>query len=1616
VAVEKIRKIKKLSLKVALHAEQFYHGADKDLFVRFIELYFNQASFFDLRSRAVADIYGVVHTHWEFFYKRGPEELKISLFNPTVDEYAWHSEHSCMQFVFEDMPFLVDSIRMEIDRMGLSTHLIIHTGGIWVKRNKFGVVEDIAPHSSKNEGFVLEAPIYFEIDQQSNKSLIEELERNLVRVISDVKIVVDDWQPMILSMQQRIAKILQQDNFLNRHQVNESLDYMEWLLNDNFTFLGKRDYVVVGEAKKLALQLVPGSGLGVLRDESGSKKMRYFSALPSQAREEILSKKSMLVISQTNTESTVHRRGLTIYFGIKEFDAKGKLIGERRFIGLYTSKAYGTNPSQIPFLRGKVVNILKKSGFPQRSHARKDLMHILTTLPRDDFFQATSDELLNLSLGILHMQDRRQVRLFVRKDAFARFMSCLVYFPRDLFNTDLISKMQHILMRSFAGTKASFTTHLTDSVLAHVHYIIRVDPNNPLEYELKTTENLIKLAAESWRDGLKLALLAKLGENQANELYVKYTQSFPPGYKDVTAPAVAAQDILHMEILGDDTPLAMNIFTSPYESFNEIRFKLFHYDDPVILSHALPILENMGLKVISEQSFALSLADGRDIWVSDFSMQYESKSDLNIGNYSDIFKQAFYQVWSGLAVNDSLNKLVLKASLSWREVMLLRACSKYLQQAEFKFSQQYITESLVSNSNLSKLLVDLFSARFTPTNAEVDRKKQFSVISRKINKALKEIRSLDEDTIIRYFVALISSLLRTNYFQLDDEGCFKPYLSLKLCAKDLPNMPRPVPMYEIYVYSPRFEGLHLRMDAVARGGLRWSDRKEDYRTEVLGLMKAQQVKNAIIVPAGAKGGFILKTLPDDASRDVAFEEAIFCYKQFIAGLLDCVDNRVDGNVICHANTICYDEDDSYLVVAADKGTATFSDIANSVSASRQYWLDDAFASGGSTGYDHKKIGITAKGAWVSAQHLFKELGQNLDQDTVSVIGIGDMSGDVFGNGMLISNKIKLVAAFNHKHIFIDPSPTEKSSFAERIRLFNLPRSSWSDYTPSLISPGGGVFDRSAKLIHLTPEIKALLDVSVDEMIPNDLIKAILSAPVDMLWNGGIGTFVRSMDELDMDVGDRNNDAIRITANKLRVRVVCEGGNLGLTQKSRIDFSLKGGKINTDFIDNSAGVDCSDHEVNIKILLNSIMAEKNLSLKKRNKLLLSMSEDVERLVLANNYDQNFLISKEQYCANINLELWSYFIDDCVDKGLLDRELEFLPSQSELHERKSFNVSLTRPEVAVLVSYSKIILSRQLSSSGLLSQSYYQAQAKKEFPQVLNRRYPHAIDSHSLNKEIIITHLSNQIVSDMGVTFVYQMQHETGRDVADIVYAYSVALELFDFAKSMNDVYACGFLVDANIQYEMSYDLCCIVRRATRWLLCAHVDFSDLFGVINLYKRKVALLFKRLPSYLCGVAKDVYIERFSYYQQQGVGDVLAKKVAISNSIYHALNIVTLELDLQQDISTVAKTYFRLADNFDLMKFRGMINSYIPENEWIMLSKSLVKIDLDWSQRVLTKSVLKTQVSQKSINNKVLTWSNKRGELFMRFSLIMKDLRSSAQIDFAVISVGIRELLSITKSLED
>ncbi len=1613
--MKKIRKINKLIAKLSVHAEQYYSGVDKGLFARFIELYFNQASFFDLSSRPISDIYGIVYSHWQFFYKRAPEELKISLFNPTLDRDAWRSKHSCIQFVFEDMPFLVDSIRMEIDRMGLSTHLIIHTGGIWVKRDRSGVVVDVAPHSNESEGFVLEAPIYFEIDQQSNKSIIEELEQNLLRVISDVEIVVDDWQLMVSSMRERIAIIRQQDNYLNRHQINESIDYMEWLLKDNFTILGKRDYIVVGKGEQLALQLVSGTGLGVLRDESNSKKMRYFSDLPEKAREEILSKKSMLVISQTNTESTVHRRGLTIYFGIKEFDVKGNLVGERRFIGLYTSKAYSTNPAEIPFLRGKVIDVLKKSGFPQKSHAGKDLTHILTTLPRDDLFQATSNELLDLSLGILHMQDRRQVRLFVREDAFARFMSCLVYFPRDLFNTDLINKIQHILMRSFGGKKASFSTHLSDSVLAHIHYIIRVDQHDALEFDLKNVENLIRLAAESWSDGLKSALLANLEENQANELYVKYVQSFPPGYKDVAAPKAAAQDVMHMEMLNEERLLAMNIFSAPYGGHSEIRFKLFHYDDPVILSHALPILENMGLKVISEQSFALSLADGRDIWVSDFTMHHEADSDLNIDEYSAIFKQAFYQFWSGLAENDSLNKLVLKASLSWREVMLLRSCSKYLQQAKFKFSHQYITECLVKNSRLSRLLVELFTVRFSPTKFSEDREKQFARVNRKINKAIKEIRSLDEDIIIRSFVTLITSLLRTNYFQVDD-GRHKPYLSLKLSAKDLPNIPRPVPKCEIFVFSTRFEGVHLRMDTVARGGLRWSDRKEDYRTEVLGLMKAQQVKNAIIVPAGAKGGFILKALAEDASRDVAFEEAIFCYKQFIAGLLDCVDNRVNGSVIRHDNTICYDDEDSYLVVAADKGTATFSDIANRVSASRNYWLGDAFASGGSAGYDHKKIGITAKGAWVSAQHLFKELGQNLNHDVISVIGVGDMSGDVFGNGMLISNKIKLVAAFNHRHIFIDPDPNPKSSFSERIRLFNLPRSSWSDYDASIISKGGGVFDRSAKTIYLTPEIKALLDVNVDEIIPNDLIKAVLSAPVDMLWNGGIGTFVRSVDELDAEVGDRNNDAIRITANQLRSRVVCEGGNLGLTQKARIDFSLQGGKINTDFIDNSAGVDCSDHEVNIKILLNSVMSEKNMSMKKRNNLLLSMSDDVEALVLANNYDQNFLISKEQYCADINLELWSYYIDYCVENGLLDRDLEFLPATAELHERKSFNVGLTRPELAVLVSYSKIILSRQLSDSDLFSHPYYQEQANKEFPAVLNKRYASIIKTHSLNKEIIITHLSNQVVSDMGVTFIYQLHHETGRDIADIVKAYSVALELFEFDEAMANIYSCDYQIDASIQYEMSYDLRCVVRRSVRWLLCAHSDFSSITSVIMRYKRKVSLLFKRLPFYLCGVAKEVYAERFSYYLEHGVGEVLAERIALSNSIYHALNIVALEVETKQDIATIAKSYFRLADKFDLMNFRGMINRYIPENEWIMLSKSLIKIDLDWSQRVLTKNLLESQIGTKSINAKVHSWVKNFGSLFDRFTLIMKDLRSSAAIDFAVISVGIRELLSIVKNLED
>lgn len=1579
----------------------------ESLIKHFAQRYYGSSSLIDLAERTIDDLAGALWSHWNFIYQRKPGEAKVKVFNPTAEKDGWQSSHTIIEVSHDDIPFLVDSMRMEVNRSGIQIHFAIHFGGTKVKRDVENRIVDILPVGAIEPDARSEAPIYFEIDRQVDHTVMESLRENIQRILSDVRFSVADWRNMLEKAEQSLLELEQNPPPLDQAEIAESKDFLRWLMNNHFTFLGCRDYKLIGNDTNRALQLIPGSGLGVLRDDSESTISRSYADMPPQARKLALSK-HILIIAKTNTKSTVHRDAYTDYIGVKRFNEKGELIGERRFIGLYTSTAYHSSPQYIPFLRHKVEKVIQEFHYPADSHNGKELVHILEILPRDDLFQATHEELVELTAGILHLQERKQIRLFIRKDAYGRYFSCLVYAPREICNTNLSLAMQDVLMEALQGEDSSFTTHFSDSVLARIHFIIRVNPKATIEYQIGAIEKKLITVARSWYDELKAHLIAQFGEAEALRYLAKYHKAFPTSYTEFYLPSEAINDIKKIEALSKDNPLGM-LF---YKSGNALRLKLFHLEYTIALSDVLPTLENMGLRIIGERPHELIFKDSSVVWVTDFDMIYVKNETIVIDDLKDNFQDAFANIWFGQAEDDGFNHLVLAAQLTWREIAILRAYTKYLRQIGFTFSQSYIEQAVISNAEIGRDLVALFDLRFSPAYQE---RPDVTELLAKIDRALDDVSSLDEDRILRRILEVILATLRTNYFQKKSDDTFKSYISFKFDPSAISDLPLPRPMYEIFVYSPRVEGVHLRGGKVARGGLRWSDRREDFRTEVLGLMKAQQVKNSVIVPVGAKGGFFPKQLPD-GDRDAVMKEVISCYSTFIRGLLDITDNIIDTVVVHPVNVVRYDEDDTYLVVAADKGTATFSDIANGISKEYGFWLDDAFASGGSAGYDHKKMGITARGAWESVRRHFRELNINPEKHDFTVIGIGDMSGDVFGNGLLQSKHAQLIGAFNHLHIFLDPNPDAAISYEERKRLFNLPRSTWMDYDANLISTGGGVFNRSAKSIKISPEIKIALQLEKDQLTPTELIRALLKAPVDLIWNGGIGTYVKSIQESHLDVGDRTNDAIRIDGSEVQSRVIAEGGNLGLTQLGRVEYSLNGGTLYTDFIDNSAGVDCSDHEVNIKILLNRVITDGDMTVEQRNKLLEYMTDEVAELVLRDNYQQTQMLSLEGSVALQTMDLFRRYMNELEKLGRLNRKLEFLPDEKALLERKTNGQFLTRPEIAILLAYCKMYLKQDIIATDVPEDPYFVRHLKMAFPKVLCEKYLPQIKEHSLRREIIATQLGKSLTDHMGINFVERLQRETGASFAFIIRAYVISESIYDMENLWHQIEELDYKVTPAIQQQMMLQIYYLIRRATRWFLRMRKPDIQIEQTIQDFSQPIAELIQELPTLLGEADKEVFHNDIETLTSEGVPEKLAKHIASCNTLFTSLDIVEASRKYNLPVREVAETYYSLGNYLELNWLRDQMNSYLMENQWDELARSGFRDDLDRVQRKLSVSVLTLQMKkmkEKSIEERIKTWLNEHNLLVGRWQTLLADIKSSDNVGFVTYSVVLRELFDFAQA---
>ena len=1613
---------------------------------RFASAFLRRVPADELAEHSTADWTALIAGMQGLLAERRASTSKIHIFNPGIAEQGFTTSRTLVEVVTDDMPFLVDSVSMAITNAGLRIHSVIHPV-LRVSRNTDGRL--LAFDAAPGESGAAESLLHFEIDRVSAADELERVRAAVIASLDDVRASVGDWQAMREHMLALADDLAKRSLPIDAEGVAEAQAFLRWAAADNFTFLGYREYAVVGTGNDEALQAVKDSGLGILRGSERSVAPRSLRTLAATALPQS-GAMDAIILTKTNARASVHRPGYMDYIGVLTFDKSGIPIAEQRFLGLFTTNAYMARPQDVPLVRRKVEAVLLRSGLRRDSHSGKALRHVLELLPRDELFQCSEDELYATATGILALRERPRTRLFVRRDKYGRFYSCLVYLPRDRFSTDVRERIEATLKEAFRGERIDSTIHVGEAPLANLHLVVRPRPGDQAHYDVAELESRIVHLVRDWRDELRDALVERNGEDRGLKLATQYARVLPVGYIEEVTTERAVVDVEMAASMRDADDMRLNLYPSQSRP-GTLHFKVFRRGADIALSEVIPLLENMGMKVLTEQLYEIDLQEGR-LYIQDIAVQPAARCAFDVEQTHEAFQDGFEQIWRRAAENDGFNKLILGAKLDWRQVGMLRGYCKYLLQTGVTFSQSYMEETLNRYPAIAGLLVELFEAGFDPARESADattltsvrerlakeletlvaddmqkvhphlvdglitvrsrpRAEQVAAIVAAIKTLLEGVASLDEDRILRAYLGVIGATLRTNYFQRH-AGLPAAYLSFKLDSARVPDLPKPRPYREIFVYSPRVEGVHLRFGPIARGGLRWSDRREDFRTEVLGLVKAQMVKNTVIVPVGSKGGFFVKHPPASGERDAVLAEGIACYKVFINGLLDLTDNLVDGKVVHPSNVVRHDGDDPYLVVAADKGTAKFSDIANGVSAEHHYWLGDAFASGGSAGYDHKDMGITAKGAWESVTRHFHALGRHTQSEDFTCAGVGDMSGDVFGNGMLLSRHIRLVAAFDHRHIFLDPEPDAAISFRERERMFALPRSSWADYDASLISRGGGVYARSAKTIPLSQEVcRALgLDETVGQMTPAELMSAVLKAPVDLFWNGGIGTYVKAESESNADVGDRANNALRINGRQLRCKVVGEGGNLGFTQKGRIEAAQAGVLLNTDFIDNSAGVDTSDHEVNIKILLNDAIQRGEITLDQRNTQLASMTNEVERLVLADNYRQNQSITVMHHMSAQRLGANAHFIRTLEGEGILDRQIESLPTDVELDERKTRHQGLTRPELCVLLSYAKIKLYQQLVDSDVPEDPYLSKELVRYFPEPLHVPYAANMERHRLKREIIATVVTNSIVNRMDATFVLRMQEDTGQPPAAIAKAYSAVREVMDARSVWTDLQALDGKISEAVQVDALLKMWDLLRGLTRWLLNHRGSELDIAGIVERYAPGVAKLRDALPRVLTPTGRANYDVDVEKWQGLEVPDLLARRLAAIPVLGAAFDIVEVALENGQPVDYVASAFFELGHALDIDGLRRQIETLPVESRWHAQARGSLRDELAAQQRALVTQILAS--ASDNVKHPVAEWL-KRDDPTLKLTLGLLDDIRLQKVDYPIASVALRRVAQLVQA---
>lgn len=1595
-----------LTEKISRSAKQRLNPDMLAVYLRFLPQVIHPHPEESLREWSADELHGVFFGLFQFSQHRVHGEAGVRVVNPSVQADGWSCRHSVVYFAQRDMPFLVDSIRMALNRLQLDIHQF-ESNQVFLKRNSKGQLEDFC--DSSTSGAMKEDLGFILITTNRNPEQQQHIQTELHSVLADVNLVVDDFSVMLDAMDTIISELEHVHQSYPAIKIDpEEILFLRWLRENNFTFLGYGCFELAEKDSEVTIGELNDQHLGLMRSREKLQHIKLSKL--SKGFSSMYESDNNIAFTKSSVRSTVHRPIYSDYVIIKRYSAEGVVIGEHRFLGLYTSRLYHTSTDLIPLVRGKRKWLVEHSQLDVQSHTGKTFNTIIESHPRDDLIQSSCDELLATLLGIWKSYERRSVRMFLRTDPFEKFVSCLVFLPRDVMRTELRESIESLLANAVGGELSEYETHfLPDSMLARIRYVFRIKEDITSDLDFELLQRQITELATDWEESVIDLIHAQWSGEEAVALEKMHEGAFTKAYQNNHSPQLAISDLCYYHPLQNRQHIAMNFFRRADADRDVLQLKLFRRHEPIELSDMIPKLENLGFRVLVEHPYQISPVGADQVWMLEFTLRFSLNKGgaLDVASVSHLFENAFMAVWEERAENDSFNRLVLGARLEWSSVALLRTIAHYLKQLGSFLSTAFVADVLVKHSDVARNLIALFRSRFDPRLAarEEQHGEREARLIDKINEARDGISNLNEDQIVKQYLDIILATVRTNYFAIDENAALVP-IALKIRTSELSFAPKPRPMFEIYLYSTRLEGVHLRGGTVARGGLRWSDRYEDYRTEILGLVKAQQVKNAVIVPTGAKGGFVAKRAAQLSERSEFLAEGIACYKEYIAALLSLADNRVLGEIVSPVNVLCLDEDDPYLVVAADKGTATFSDIANDISATEKFWLGDAFASGGSNGYDHKAMGITARGAWVAVQRHFRELSINIQQQEFDVIGIGDMAGDVFGNGLLLSKTIRLVAAFNHKHIFIDPDPDAAKSWIERSRLFDE-IAGWDAYSLDLVSEGGGLFDRSAKSISISRQMAECFNIEEANLTPTELIHCLLKAPVDLIWNGGIGTYVRASTESNEQVGDKANDQTRVTGSQLRCKVFGEGGNLGMTQRGRVEFCLAGGICNSDFVDNAAGVDCSDNEVNIKILLNEIVAADDLTKKQRNKLLVTMTEQVSAKVLKNNYRQTLSISLAIARLESSDHNYLRFMNDLEALGKLDPGLEYLPDIKTLQERGRNQKSWVRPEISVLISYAKIELQENLLAENFGVEEAFDVVINNYFPTQLAAQFSEVVLNHRLRKEIISMRVANDLVDRMGLLFVYGLIETIGANVAEVAKAYLIALNVLDLDKIWIELELLDNKIDSEVQYRSFLQLMRLGNRVTRWILRYNLAHQNQ-SLPVLLTETIKPTIDKLPSLQPAVWAAKQKESERELEEQGVPQETAQYICNLDAIFILAGFASVATDTEQDIEFVAEVGFNVCVILGIERLMRRVGQIIPDNFWQESARHAHLDSLETYARKITSNVLAATNSDVDDSKElVASWQLENQHQITRFTDLVENVEGEDIDELSVFTVIFREL---------